>query len=98
MVLPSTTPTAPKKCSQEETMVDNLSQDILEKVGGVQPIKHRKKSTHSMPVSLEAHQPPSSFNHVSATFCIITLCLCTLPALIQSCSVALDAEISVSWH
>jgi hypothetical protein len=33
MVRPSTTPTALKKGSQEETMVDNPSQENLEKEG-----------------------------------------------------------------
>jgi hypothetical protein len=71
VVLPSTTPTAPKKSSQEETVVDNPSQDILEKVVGAQPVKRRKKMTHSASVLLEAHQPPSSSDHVSVTFCVL---------------------------
>jgi hypothetical protein len=71
-------------------MVDNPSQDILEKVFGAQPVKRRKKSTHSASISLEAHQPSSSSNHVNGTFYILTLCLCTLPVLIQSCSAAPD--------
>jgi hypothetical protein len=78
--------------------VDNPSHDVLEKVVGVQPLKRRKKSMHFAYISLEAHQPPSSSHHVSATFCILTLCLWTLPVLIQSCSAAPNAEISVSRH
>jgi hypothetical protein len=38
-------------------MVDNPSQDILEKVVGAQPLKHQKKTMHSASVLLEAHQP-----------------------------------------
>jgi hypothetical protein len=83
VVLPSTTPTAPKKSSQEETVVDNPSQDILEKVVGVQPAKRRKKTiVVAASASLEAHQPPTSSDHVSATFCIPTLYSCALSVLI----------------
>jgi hypothetical protein len=45
VVLPSTTPTAPKKGSQDEAVVNNPSHDILEKVVGVQPAMRRKKAT-----------------------------------------------------
>jgi hypothetical protein len=45
MVLPLKTPTALKKGSQDEAVVNNPSQDILEKIIGVQPTKHRKKAT-----------------------------------------------------
>jgi hypothetical protein len=82
VVLPLTTPTALKKISREETVVDNPSQDILEKIVGVQPVKRQKKTTHFASVSLEAHRPPSSSNHVSATFCILTLYSCALHVLI----------------
>jgi hypothetical protein len=42
-------------------VVDNPSQDILEKIIGVQPAKRRKKATVvAASASLEAHQPPSS--------------------------------------
>jgi hypothetical protein len=39
VVLSSATSTAPKKRSQEETMVDKPSQDLQEKVVSMQPIK-----------------------------------------------------------
>jgi hypothetical protein len=55
VVLPSTTCTALVRVSLEETMVKNPSQDILEKIVGAPPTKHRKKTTHSVSVSLEAH-------------------------------------------
>jgi hypothetical protein len=83
VVLPSTTLAAPKKDSGEETVVDNPSQDILEKIVGVQPAKRRKKATVvAASTSLEAHQPPSSSDHVGATFCILTLYSCTRCVLI----------------
>jgi hypothetical protein len=55
VVLPLTTCTALVRVSQEETMVKNPSHDILEKIVGAPPTKHRKKTTHSVSVSLEAH-------------------------------------------
>jgi hypothetical protein len=71
VVLPSTTPTAPIEVSREETMVETPSQDILEKIVGAPPTKHRNKATHSASVSLEAHQPLSSSDNVSTTICIL---------------------------
>jgi hypothetical protein len=69
VVLPLTTPTAPKKGLQEDTMVNNPSQDILEKIVGRQLAKHRKKATMVAALaSLEVHQSPSSFDHVSTIF------------------------------
>jgi hypothetical protein len=56
VVLPLTTPTAPKKGSQEEAVVNNPSQDILEKITGVQHAKHQKKVTMvAASASLEVH-------------------------------------------
>jgi hypothetical protein len=76
VVLPSTTPIAPKKGSEDEAVLNNPSQDILEKIVGVQPAKHQKKATvAAASASLEVHQSPSSSNHVSATFCALTFYL-----------------------
>jgi hypothetical protein len=75
VVLPSTTSAAAKKGSQEETVVRNPSQDALEKIVGAPSTKRCKKATLSVSVSLEAHQPPSSFDNVSTT-CILIVCLC----------------------
>jgi hypothetical protein len=76
VVLPSTTSTDPIGVSQEETVVENPSWDILEKVVGAPPTKQHKKTTHSASVSLEAHQPLSSSDNVSTTFCILIFCFC----------------------
>jgi hypothetical protein len=76
VVLPPTTSTAPIGVSQEETMVENPSQDILKKIVGAPPTKRCKKVTHSASISLEAHQPLSSSDNVSTTFCIIIFCFC----------------------
>jgi hypothetical protein len=59
-------------------MVDKPLQDLQEKVVGVQAIKRRKKTTHTTTISLEAHLSSSSSNHVSTTFCTLTLHFCTL--------------------
>jgi hypothetical protein len=74
VVLPPTTSTAPIGVSKEETVVENPSKDILEKIVGAPPAKRRKKTTHSAFVSLEAHQPLSSSNNVSISFCILIFC------------------------
>jgi hypothetical protein len=76
VVLPLTTSTAPVGVSQEDTVVENPSHDILEKIVGASPTKRRKRMTHSMSVSLEAHQPLSSSDNVSITFCILIFCFC----------------------
>jgi hypothetical protein len=78
VVPPSATSSAPKKRPQEETMMDKPSQDLQEKVVGTQPLKCRKRMTQTASVSLEAHQPSSSSDHVSTTFCTLILCLYTL--------------------
>jgi hypothetical protein len=79
VVLPSTTPTAPKKGSQDEAVVNNPSHDILDKVVGVQPAKRQKKATvAAASASLEVYQCPSSSDHVSATFCTLNFYSCTL--------------------
>jgi hypothetical protein len=75
MVLPSATSAAVKKDSQGETVVGNPSQDALEKIVGAPSTKCRKKETHSVSVSLEAHQSLSSSNNVGTT-CILIVCLC----------------------
>jgi hypothetical protein len=59
-------------------MVDKPSQDLQEKVVGMQPIKRRKRTTHTTSVSIEAHRPSSSSDHVSTTLCTLILCFCTL--------------------
>jgi hypothetical protein len=74
VVLPPTTSTASIRVSQEETLVENPSQDILEKIVGASPTKRCKKTTHLMSVSLEAHQPVSSSDNVSTTFFILIFC------------------------
>jgi hypothetical protein len=71
MVLPLTTSTALVRDSQEETVLENPSQDILEKIVGAPPMKRRKKTTHYASVSLEAHHPVSSFDNVSKPFFIM---------------------------
>jgi hypothetical protein len=76
VILPLTTSTAPARVSQVETVVENPSQDILEKIVGVPPTKRRKKTTHSAFASLESHQPVSSPDNVSITFCILIFCFC----------------------
>jgi hypothetical protein len=77
VVPPSATSTASKGRSQEETMVDKASQDLEEKVVGTQPLKCQKKMTHTATISLEAHRPSSSSDHVSTIFWTLTLCFCT---------------------
>jgi hypothetical protein len=64
----------------------------------VQPLKCQKKTTRTATVSLEAHRPSSSSDHVSTIFCTLTICFCVFCFLIWFCSAALDAEISISWH
>jgi hypothetical protein len=59
-------------------MVDKPLQNLQEKVVGVQAIKRRNEMTHTTTVSLEAHQSSSSSDHVSTTFCTLTLCFYTL--------------------
>jgi hypothetical protein len=76
MVLPLTTSTTPIGVSQEDTVMENPSQDILEKIVGAPPTKRRKKTTHSATFSLEAHQPLSSSDNVSTTFCILIFYFC----------------------
>jgi hypothetical protein len=76
VVLASTTSTSLVRVSQEETVVENPSQDILEKIVGAPPTKRRKETTHSASVSLEAHQPVSSSDNISITFFILIFCLC----------------------
>jgi hypothetical protein len=59
--------------------VNNPSQDILEKIVGVQPAKRQKKATvAAASTSLEVHQSPSSSDHVSATFYTLTFYSCAL--------------------
>jgi hypothetical protein len=53
--------------SQEETAVEIPPEDTLEKIINVPSTKHRKKMMHSVSVSLEVHQPPSSSSNVSIT-------------------------------
>jgi hypothetical protein len=56
VVLPSTTPIAPKKGSEDEAVLNNPSQDILEKIVGVQPAKRQKKAMVAVAsASLEVH-------------------------------------------
>jgi hypothetical protein len=59
-------------------MVDKPLQDLQEKVVDAQAIKHQNKMTHTTSISLEAHRPSSSSDHVSTTFCTLILCSCTL--------------------
>jgi hypothetical protein len=77
VVPPSATSTAPKKHPQEETIMDKPSQDLQEQVVGTQPLKCQKRTTQTTSVSLEAHQPSSSSDHVSTTFYTLKLCLYT---------------------
>jgi hypothetical protein len=71
VVLPLRTSTAPVGVSQEENVVENPSQDILEKIVSAPPTKRHKKMMPSASVSLEAHQPLSSSDNVSITFYIL---------------------------
>jgi hypothetical protein len=84
VVLPLATSSALKKCPQEETMVDKPLQDLQEKIVGAQAVKHRKETTHTTTVSLEAHRSSSSSDHVSTTFYTLTLCLCSYIVLLCS--------------
>jgi hypothetical protein len=71
---------------------------LQKKIAGAQPLKRQKKAAAATAVSLEVHQPSSSSDHVSVTFCIQPCCFGTLKFLHSLCSVAFDAEISISWH
>jgi hypothetical protein len=98
VVPPSATSTASKGRSHEETMVDKPSHDLQEKLVGTQPLKRQKKMMRTVTVSLEAHRPSSSSDHVSTTFCILFFYLRTLVFLYSCCSVAFDVEVSISWY
>jgi hypothetical protein len=90
MVLPLTTSTALIGVSQEETVVENPSRDILEKIVGAPPTKRCKKTTHSAFVSLEAHQPISSSDNVSITFCMLIFCFALQPLMQRFLSLGSD--------
>jgi hypothetical protein len=76
VVHPSSTSTTLVRASQEETVVENPSQDILEKIVGAPGTKRHKKTTRSASVSLEEHQPVSSSDNMSMPFCILIFCFC----------------------
>jgi hypothetical protein len=85
-----------EKNSQEETAVEIPPEDTLEKILNPPVVKHRKKRTQTVYVSLEAHQPASSSSDLSIT-CVLILWHSIVALLIYFCLAAFDAEIFVSW-
>jgi hypothetical protein len=65
IVLPPPISVVAEKNSQEETVVEVPLEDALEKIMKAPVLKHRKKTTHTASVSLEAHQDTSSSDDVS---------------------------------
>jgi hypothetical protein len=98
VIPPPATSTASKGRSQEEGMVVKPSPGLQNKIASAQPLKRQKKAKAVATVSLEVHEPSSSSDHVSVTFCAQPCCFGTLKFLHSLCSAAFDAEISISWH
>jgi hypothetical protein len=71
VVLPPPTSAVAKKNSQEETVIEVLPEDALEKIMKAPALKHHKKATHTASVSLEAHQDASSSSNVSTPYALL---------------------------
>jgi hypothetical protein len=86
-----------KKNPQKEAASETPVVEVLEKAAADAKIKHRKKDTKDVVVSLEAHQATCSSNDVSILFAraskYAVVALLSLPL-----TSAFDAEVSVPWH